>query len=263
MIPMTAPHEQPDEKELNNHDFWKENSNALFARWTTEFDCEEETNWWYIIKDAPFDIETLSSSSKKHIRQSLKKVCVEKINPKEYCKDLCRVYNNACDSYKIFTGTKATEQSFCNADDNTDYWGIFSLDDNILTGYMRCRSYDDYTETVTAKYDPQYLKLRGSDAVHYTVCEYYLNTCGKKYISSGPRSINHVTNAQEYKIKNFGFRKAYCRLHIKYNPKIGWIIKLIYPFRKLLKKFDKIGVIHLINAVLKMEEICRGKENDE
>ena len=30
----------------------------LLIRWTTNFDCEEKTEWWYCIKDTPFDINS-------------------------------------------------------------------------------------------------------------------------------------------------------------------------------------------------------------
>ena len=76
-------------------------------------------------------------------------------------------------------------------------------------------------------------------------------------ICDGARSINHETHFQDYLEKYFDFRKAYCKLHIEYNPKIKWSIPLLYSMRKMLLKFDGIGFVHQINAVLKMEEIVR------
>ena len=49
MIPTTAPHEEVNVEALKNKQFWKENKNALLVRWTTEWDCGYETNWWYVI----------------------------------------------------------------------------------------------------------------------------------------------------------------------------------------------------------------------
>lgn len=258
LISATPPDVVPDLTELNNKEIWNENGNkALLARWTTDFDCGYETNWWYIIKEAPFDVETLSSRSKKHIRQSLKKVRCEKIDANAYSEELCRVHNNACQGYATYIGRLADVQNFIGLNDNMDCWGVFSLEEERLIGYMTCKRNEYYVETITAKYDPAYLNLRGSDAVHYAVCDYYLNKCKYRYICSGSRNINHITNAQEYKIETFGFRKAYCRLHIEYNPKIKWIIKVLFPLRGFLKLFDGIGFVHQINGVLKMEEIVR------
>lgn len=80
------------------------------------------------------------------------------------------------------------------------------------------------------------------------------------YVCDGARSINHETAFQDYLEKYFGFRKAYCRLHVLYNPRLKWVIRLLYPVRGLLLKIDGIGVFHSINSVLKMEEICRNEE---
>lgn len=258
-VPTTAPHETPDISPVINGSIWKNKWSGipLFARWTTEFDCGYETNWWYIIKQGPFEFETLDRAVRKHIRQSLKKVFVKKIRMNEYAEELCVVHNNACKGYSNFAGNLAAVTHFLNQKSSVDCWAAFSVETNIMVGYMTCEQKDEYVATVTAKYDPQYLNLRASDAIHYTILEYYLNNKGVAYICSGSRTINHVTNAQDYKISTFGFRRAYCRVHVVYNPKFKWIITLIYPIRRLLVKLDRIGIIHQANAVLRMEEIVR------
>lgn len=89
------------------------------------------------------------------------------------------------------------------------------------------------------------------------IVEDYNDRLGKNfYINDGARSISHETNFQDYLEKCFGFRKAYCKLHIAYNPRIKWAVKVLLPFRKILCKFDEIGFIHQIDSVLKMEEFC-------
>lgn len=256
MIPTTAPHEPVDASPVADKSIWKENKRAILARWTSDFDCGEETEWWYIIKEPPFGEDTLSAKSRRHVRQALKKAEAKIISPSEYAEALTVVHNNACRGYKNFAGDWARASSFVDSE-TTDYWGIFALETNELIGYMTCRRYDEYVETVTAKYDPQFLKLRGSDAVHYAVLNYYLNEKNYRYVCSGARSVNHETNAQEYKISTFGFKKTYCRLNLEYNPKFKPLFRLLYPMRGLLAKLDKFGKIHQLNAVLAMEEICR------
>lgn len=80
------------------------------------------------------------------------------------------------------------------------------------------------------------------------------------YILDGARNINHETDFQDYLEEYFIFRKAYCQLHIRYNPLIRTLIKILYLFRNTMTRFDKIGIIHNINAVLKMEHIRRQEE---
>ena len=80
------------------------------------------------------------------------------------------------------------------------------------------------------------------------------------YICDGARSISHETAFQDYLEKYFEFRKAYCELNIKYNPKWKLTIKFLYFFRKIFRLLEGIGIIHQINGIMKMEEIVRGQK---
>ena len=258
-VPTCAPHEEPDLTPSKSGEIWNIQGKPLLARWTTDFDCGYETNWWYIIKDGPFNIDELDPKVRKHIRQSLKKVEVKLIEPSKYAEELCAVHNRTVASYDSFEAITQSPSMFEEHDQNIDYWAAFNIDNGQIVGYMRCKRNDVYAETLTAKYDPQFLNLRVSDAIHYSVLQYYLNELCYKYVCSGSRSINHKTNAQEYKIKTFGFRKAYCKLHIAYRPHIKLVINVVYPFRGILKKLDKIRIVHKVNSILLMEKIMRTK----
>ena len=70
-IPAGAPHEEPDMKLLKDGSIWKLTKNkAMLARWTTNFDCGYETEWWYCIKDTPFEPEKLSSKRRYEITKA-------------------------------------------------------------------------------------------------------------------------------------------------------------------------------------------------
>ena len=260
-IPTTPIHESPNMQPIEDGSIWKMDGSPLLARWITEFDCGYETNWWYVIKRAPFELERLEAKARKHIRQALKKVIVKSIDMDSYVEELISVHNAASSKYSGPAATPVTSSEFANRNDpSLDCWGAFDAETERMIGYMTCRRKAGFVETVAAKYDPQYLNLRASDAIHFTVLDYYLNQEKFAYVSSGNRNINHITNAQEYKIATFGFTKAYCKLHTAYQPKIKWVIKMLYPIRKILLPFDRIGVVHLMNSVFKMEEICRGED---
>ena len=144
-----------------------------------------------------------------------------------------------------------------------DCWAGFSAETNELIGYITVMVYNEHCEIATAKFHPDYLKLQASDTLYFEVLDYYLNKKGKKYVSSGERSINHVTGTQEYKIRRFGYKKAYCKMHIIYDSKIKLLIKIAYPIRRMFKLLDKIRIVHLFNSVLKMEQIRRENEDNE
>lgn len=142
--------------------------------------------------------------------------------------------------------------------ENTKYFGAFEKQSGKLCAFCfldydgRCANY------VSHKAIPQYEKSAINAALVAGMLEAnedFLNAGG--YICDGSRSINHETAFQDYLERYFGFRKAYCKLKIVYEPKIRIAIKVLYPLRNILKRFNRQGLIHNINAILKMEEIAR------
>lgn len=77
------------------------------------------------------------------------------------------------------------------------------------------------------------------------------------YLCDGARNIVHETNFQDFLIKYFGFRKAYCRLHIVYRPIVRVLVSGLFPFRHLLAKVNNNKVKNVC-AVLKMEAWKQG-----
>lgn len=267
MIPITAPHEKIDADSLNNKQFWRNNKKALFARWTTEFDCGYETNWWYVIKDKTFDLSMIKSNYRYKINKGIKNFDVRVIDPQEYIDELYAVFVAAFESWPAkyrpeFTYSDA-KKLVKQLSDNPDVicYGAFYRENEELCGFMQVPTYKRYAELQVQRVKPEYEKLQINAALVYSLLE---NNCAKLkkgdfYILDGARSINHETNFQDYLEKYFGFRKAYCKLHITYNPRIKWIIKIVFPFRKILLKFGNVGFIHKLNSVLYMEELCRNE----
>lgn len=267
LIPTCAPHESPNTESMDSEEFWKTDKGlVLFARWTDEFDNNEFSEFWYCIRKAPFVVDQLPQRAKKHIRQALKKCYVRKVDALDHIDELYEVFTEACKNYKLFDGnTEYNEfKKRCINDTNSgrDYWAGYSIEGKLI-GYMIAEEKTDYAEIVSAKFHPGFLKMQVSDALYVTVLDHYLNNLKKSYISSGTRSLNHITNTQEYKEKNFGYVKAYCKLHIVYNPKIRVLVRVLYPFRRILSLFDNISGIHKINSVLKMEEIVRKQKKEK
>lgn len=99
MIPTVAPHEKIDVEPLNNKQFWRKNKKALFARWTSEFDCGYQTNWWYVIKDNAFELSALKSNYRYKINKGIKNFDVQVISPQEYVDELYEVFIAAFESW--------------------------------------------------------------------------------------------------------------------------------------------------------------------
>lgn len=72
-IPNTAPREMVNTTPIDNGTIWNIGGGVpLLARWTENFDCGYETNWWYVIKDTPFDVNTLRSKRRYEINKGIK-----------------------------------------------------------------------------------------------------------------------------------------------------------------------------------------------
>lgn len=260
-----APHVDPDMTPIENGDIWTLNgSTPLLARWTTDFDKEKESGWWYVIKDQPFDISTLKAKRRYEINKGNKNFIVKTIDPAEYSKELGEVQKAAFSAYPSKYRPVFDEKRFrAGIEKLRKYtvYGAFFTKSERLCGYAWYRKEEGYINLAVLKTDPEYEKYGLNAAIVHKILideEEFLKSGG--YICDGQRSINHETAFQDYLEKYFGFRKAFCNLHIAYNPKIKWIIKVLFPLRKILRLFDGIGIVHSVNSVLKMEEIVRNKE---
>lgn len=232
---------------------------ALFARWTSDFDCGYETSWWYVIKDDKFDISTLKAKRRYEINKGKKNFDVRIINPLEYIDDLLEVYIQAISSWPEKYRPKIDKEIFkkqIHTWNKDIIYGGFDKENNKLCGYAYLIENMEYLEFSMLRVNPNSEKKGINAAMVVAILEdnnYRLNK--KFYINDGSRSIRHETAFQDYLEKYFGFRKAYCKLHIKYRFPVDLIVKILYPFRDKISKENKIG--SLICGVLKMEEIKR------
>lgn len=264
IVSRTAPHEKANIAAILDKSVWKLSGFSyrkypLFAKYTTNFDCETKTEWWFLIKDDELKIEELKANKRYEIRKGLKNCYARKINVENYYKELYYIYKNAMLNYSM-PGKMIDEETFISYTKlgvNIEYWGVFSKENQRLLGYCHCNVYKDYVEFSTIKLDPDHLKLNTSFALIYEMTVYYINHHKKKYISDGERSIKHMTNFQEFLEKYFGFRKAYCQLNIVYRPLINIIIKILYPFRFIIKRLDINNYTHNVIGILEIERIRR------
>ena len=265
LIPSVAPHEIPDLTSIEDGTAWKSNGTPVFARWTTDFDCGYETNWWFVIKDSPFDINSLKAKRRYEITKGARNFEVREILAQNYAEDLYNVQVAAYSSYPEKYRPTVDKDKFISSVQKWDCYicfGAFERESEKLCGYaLLSKEGEKYVDFKVMRTNPE----RERDGVNAALVDGILRyfdpfLAQGGYICDGARSVNHETAFQDYLEKYFGFRKAYCKLHIAYNPRFKWLIGLLYPFRGVLMKMDGIGIVHSINAVLKMETIRREAE---
>ena len=232
-----------------------------FVRNTYDFDQKEESDFWYIIKDSFGGMEEHSQNVRKKLRHSLrnfdyKLVDIELVKQKAY-----PIVKATFADYNV-TDRKMNETVFndylshCESNDY-DYWAAFNKETLELVGFCAVHVFENSCEYGLIGFLPKY-KHNATYPYYgffYKLNEYYLGEKKFKYISDGSRSITEHSNIQPFLIQNFKFRKAYCKLKIHYKWWFGIIVKILFPFRKLISNKS-------VKAVLKMHEIFLNNQNN-
>lgn len=259
-VPTTAPHEIPDLTPVKDQTIWKTDGAPLLARWTTDFDCGHETNWWYVIKDEPFDLAALKAKRRYEINKGKKYFEVKRIDPKECKEALFEVQVAAFSGWDEKYRPTVDHDSFLAEIDSWHHYlvyGAYFRENGKLCGYAFLKPYKAWMDFSVLRTDPAYESYAVNAAIVDFILEDQRDFLQSGYICDGSRSINHETAFQDYLEKYFGFRKAYCRLHVKYKGILGLGIRLAFPFRDFFKRFDSISAVHQINGLLQMESVVR------
>ncbi len=259
VMPACVPHKVPNLEIAKNGKLFKRYKKAMLIQWVTDFDCGYETNWWYTIKDTPFDITELKSKRRYEINKGNKFFDVRIISSKEYAEEIYAAHIKSLNGYikKRVPEHDAFIQSLINWSNATHLtlYGAFFKETQQLCGYALIAAQENTIHLSSHKTDPEYEKFGINAAIVHKIAEDNKQKLNNGfYLCDGSRPIRHRTAFPDYLEKYFGFRKAYCHLHIKYKFPFGLAVKMLYPFRKILQKLDKISVVHNINAILKLEE---------
>jgi len=253
-----APHEEPQLQEQE----WKQllKQSGLMVRNTYNFDCQEETCFWYLIKDCFEGFEELSGNTRKKVRRSLEKIEFRKVDNhfiKEFGYPILRA---SFDDYSVkdrITNSQTFENYLKECDEKDyDYWGIFDRNNGNFIGFFTVMLWKDSCEYGLVAVLPDY-KRKNTTYPYYglfhTMNQYYLQEKGFRYVTDGARSITEHSNIQDFLIEKFHFRKAYCQLEVHYRWWMKIAVNLLYPFRKII-------TLPRIKAILNMEAMQRGEK---
>ncbi len=232
----------------------------LLIRWSTDWDMDIKSAWWYVIKDEFRGFDELKSKMRNQVRKGLKNCRVEKISKEFLTENGYEIYRQAMSSYKTYLKPENIEQ-FKNRilqtdETNYDFWGVFHIEDNKLIAFAQNQLNEQCVDYSIIKLDPAYLKHYPSYALIFKMNEFYLSNDNIKYVFDGTRSIGHETNIQDFLISKFNFRKCYCKLNIYYAARLKWAVFILYPLRKALRNM-KPNLINKLYILLKQEEIRR------
>lgn len=227
---------------------------GMMIRNAYDFDCKEETSFWYVIKDTFGGMEELSAKMRNQVKKCFKTMRVEKISAEYLLENGYDVFVAASDSYRV-KAVPPTREEFeariKNAVEN-EYWGVIDIETEKLVAFCMNAVTDESCEYRTMKAIPEYQKKYAYYGLIYDMNQYYLEERKVKYVNDGGRSITNHSNIQPFLIDKFNFRKAYCHFEIKYKWWLGLAVNCLYPLRKLIP-------VRQVKALLDMEAMARNE----
>lgn len=219
-----------------------------------DFDCKEETGFWYVIKDSFGGMEELPTKCRNCIRRSLKSYDIRPITPEEFRRIALRIFNGALSTYKVKASIVTQEDiDTMSKAIGQDFWAVYKKGTDEAVAVARNVVKDGFCDYGTLKCLPE--ALHNATYPYYGLIfemnRYYLQEKGLMYVCDGARSITEHSNIQPFLMDKFRFRKASCKLNIFYKPCLKLAVNILYPFRKYLPL--------KMRSVLNMEAMRRGK----
>ena len=251
-----APHREADTDAIKNNTIWNlDGKKPLLVCYTTDFDCKEETQWWYTILDHPFDISAIKAKHRYQINRGIKNFSVKQIDFESCADKMNYILNYVREKCYGFNAVELKKSG-----KNAVYLGAFEAENpENLIGYAILHEHREYVHFTSLKVLPEYERDCANAALVYAITQRYADKLSKDfYISNGTRTVNHETKFNDYLIRIFEFRKAYCKLNIIYRKGFGAAVKVLSPFLPLIERLShKISPLRPVSGILKMDKYSR------
>ncbi len=202
------------------------------------FDQEEKTKFWYVIKDQFGGMEELSSKMRNQVKRCFRKMRVEPISAEKLMAEGYEVYCQASEHYKL-KAKAPTRQEFeqrIREGRENEYWGCFELESNRLVAFSMNLVTEHMAEYKTLKAIPEWQEQYAYYGLLYEMNRHYLEERGLQYVNDGSRSITQHSNIQPFLINKLRFRRAYCQMDMHYRWWLWLPVHVLLPFRRLFPK---------------------------
>jgi len=250
----------------NTSKLTEEECNALFKQggWAildiSDFDSSSETGFYAVIKDQFGDMEELTKKVRTKVRKALKTYEIRKATLDEMLRYGADIYYNAFAKYKVKScspvSKETLEERFRKVAESDEYdaWIMFRIEDHAPVAWSITHVFENMCEYETVKVDAAFLdSTYPSYGLFFTMNQHYLAERKLSYVNAGWRSVTQHSNIQPFLIEQFNFRKAYCRMNMKYKFPLNVAVSLMFPLRKIMSNSK-------IKTILSLEAFSRGLE---
>ena len=167
-LPKVSPHKNMILSEEDSRVLLKK-SGALFLRYTDEWDRNEESEFWYIVKDDFKGMDEFSSNTRNQIRKGQKYCTVKKVTCREVATKGYESYRNAFDNYNTYLQPMSKKIFYDNTmkANNYDFFAVYKKEGGEMIAYSSNIIDADVCSYTTIKIHPKYLKLYPSYILFY------------------------------------------------------------------------------------------------
>ena len=137
-----------------------------FIRWTSGWDLQINTPFWFIIKDSAEDLSQYSSKIRNTIKKGINRCVVKMITKDELKNNGYPVYLKAFNGYNT-SQKPMTRNDFLFQIENLysigewQFWGLYSQDNRVMTGYSMNWIFENTCEYKMIMLDPEFLNDAG------------------------------------------------------------------------------------------------------
>jgi hypothetical protein len=222
--------------------------------------CQGDSGSWWHVVCRDYQLGNVSRNTRSKVRRGSKRLEVRPVEPGWLAREgyACHVacYSRYENAQPMSRETFERFMRGIEAHGLFEPWGCFRGD--ALVGYVLCQRDPDGVFLHTIDLAPEGLRDYSAYATIHTLLEHYVGVEGIP-VSNGNRSIAHATEMQGFLLK-FGFVEEPSDVHVHYRAPVGALVALLYPFRALLWRLDRLPGFHQLGVVLRQEEIARGEE---
>lgn len=226
---------------------------GLMVRNVYNWGKQEESSFWYLIKDHFEEIESLSSKVRNQIRKSLKCYDFRIVTHDEMMANGLELFNKSRERYgggDLLLGKEEWKKKIGKP--NMEFWMGFDKESGKPASFAINEVFDDYIDYSTMGLNPEFPNSTyPMYGLIFEMNKFYLDEKKVPFVCDGARSISGHSGIQSFLEDKFLFHKSYCDLQVAYKFPFGLIINILYPFRKLIKNSR-------VKALLTQEEFNAG-----
>ena len=165
------------------------------------------------------------------------------------------VYFQSFSRYKDVTSKPVTKEiwsQWIKSRSDVEYWAAYNIETGKMIAYVDVLIQNGIAKYTAMKGIPAFLnKNYPFYGLLFIMQEYYVEKQRLRFVTDGARSVTEHSNIQSF-LDKFRFRRAYCRIQIKYVWWVKILISFLYPVRNIIP-------IKKIKYLLRFEAMQRGQ----